>query len=71
MGCCMDRRMTREQRWLNECVPAKVGTVPMLIRLDMRRRIAIGARVRWQEICHGDYETGIVTNIEPLRIERH
>lgn len=64
-------RKTRDQRWFDKAVAAKVGTIPMVIRLDLRRKLSVGARVKFQEEWHGKYETGIVTNLDPLRIARH
>jgi len=54
-----------------ESVPAKVGTQPTLIRLDGRCKIEKGKRIRWKErLGERQWHTGIVENVDPLRIER-
>ena len=63
--------MMSKKRFDLSCVPAKVGTQPMVVRLDRRCRIAIGSRVRFKEyIGQRVWSTGIVTHVEPLRIDR-
>ena len=51
-------------------VYAKIGTVPMMVKFDGRCKIEVGKRVRWREMKRGKWMTGIVTNIDPLRIDR-
>jgi hypothetical protein len=55
---------------MNDWIPAKVGTIPMLIKLDTACDLRIGGRVVWSEQDGGRWHEGIVTNVEPLRIDR-
>lgn len=65
------RVRNQRNRFIESCVPAKVGTMPMMIRLDGRCKIAIGNKVRWREHDgQRKWETGIVDCIDPLRISR-
>ncbi len=53
-------------------VSAKVGTQPMLIVLDRRCTLAVGKRVRFKEVDgQRVWSTGLITNMHPLRIDRH
>lgn len=63
--------MRRKSGWYRKAVYAKVGTIPTEIRIDGRCTVEVNKRVRFQELENGPWHTGIVTNLEPLRIERH
>jgi hypothetical protein len=66
----MGFRHAAAKKFDDASVSAKIGTVPMFVKLDGRMKIAVGKRIRWKESIGGKWETGIVNNIDPLRIER-
>jgi len=66
----MGYRHTAAEKFHAKMRPAKIGTIPMVVVLDGRCTIAVGKRVRWKESIGGKWETGVVDNVEPLRIER-
>ena len=68
--CHRDRKMTREGRWFAAAVPAKIGTIPMIVRFDLRTPLRVGAKVRFQTCCFGNWETGVVSCVDPLRVGR-
>ena len=53
--------------WLDRCVPAKVGTMPMMVYVHAadRRRLKVGnwARVQYHE--NGSWERVLVTRVDP------
>ncbi len=62
----------KHSKFLDECVYAKVGTIPMLVRLDKRCTIEVGKRIQWREReGQRHWNTGIIRSVEPLRIDRH
>jgi hypothetical protein len=68
----MGFRHKAAERFDRSCVPAKVGTQPMIIRLDKRCRVVVDGRIRFKEhIGQRVWSTGIVTSVDPLRISRH
>jgi hypothetical protein len=48
----------------------KVGTIPMFIWFRSRKPYKVGDRVEFRTIENGRWETGIITNLEPLRLDR-
>lgn len=52
-------------------VYCKVGTTPALIIFDRRLPWRSMGKVRFREDLHGSkWETGILTNLDPIRITR-
>jgi hypothetical protein len=51
-------------------VPAKVGTIPMVVWLRSRKPPKVGEKIqyRWDE--HQRWQIGIVTSVEPLKFDR-
>lgn len=67
----MGYRHKAAERFNKACVSAKIGTQPLLVRLDGRCKIAVGSKIRWREMIGQRWQTGVVTNVDPLRIDRH
>ena len=51
-------------------VPAKVGTVPMLVWLRSRKPPVIGAKIQYRDIEGGKWKTGLVTSAAPLKLDQ-
>jgi len=62
--------VSKEKQFRNRAVPAKIGTIPMLVVFDGRCFIALNKKVRWKECVGGKWQTGIVDNVDPIRIVR-
>lgn len=52
-------------KWLSTAVPCKLGTVPAIVRLDGRSRLAVGRYVRVQECVGGKWSHVYVTEVQP------
>ena len=52
-------------RWRNGAKSCKLGTVPALVRVDGRSRIAVGRWVRVQEHLNGNWSDVLVTEVHP------
>lgn len=51
--------------WMETARPAKIGTIPMLVRVDGRSTIAVGKWVRIQYAENGNWESVLVTKVSP------
>lgn len=51
-------------------VPAKIGTVPMVVLFDGHCNFTVGHSVRWREEIGGKWCKGVLDNLDPIRIER-
>jgi hypothetical protein len=49
-------------------VAAKIGTVPKLIWLRSRKPVTVGARVQFRTDTSGEWQTGIVTQVNALHL---
>lgn len=63
--------MRKSRRYPEGTLAAKVGTMPALIVVDRRCCMRVGRRIRFREAARGSkWQTGIVTAVDPLRIDR-
>jgi len=53
------------ERWLNAALPCKLGTVPALVHIDGRSRVAVGRYIRVQEARGGKWSQVYVTEVHP------
>lgn len=51
-------------------VPAKVGTVPMLVWLRSKKPPSIGNKIQYRDAEGGQWKTGVVTSTEPLKFDQ-
>lgn len=66
----LDTRLIKSELPLGE-VYAKVGTMPALVIFDRRGVFEIGRKIRFKDHIHGSkWETGILDNLDPIRISR-
>ena len=63
--------MSSQAEFNRKSRPAKVGTIPMLIVIDGRCSIEVGKRIRWKEQLGDKWQTGIISNVDPLKVERY
>lgn len=51
--------------WAETARPCKLGTMPALVHLDGRSKLAVGKWVRVQEIENGNWVRVLVTRVDP------
>ena len=49
--------------WLDRCVPCKVGTIPMMVRVHGKTPVRPNARIKFQDVENGKWRTGIVSSV--------
>lgn len=52
-------------RFLEKCQPAKIGTMPMVVRVDKRSPVEVGRWVRIQERENADWQLVLVRRVDP------
>lgn len=53
------------KRWIETARPAKIGTMPMLVRVDGRSALEVGRWIKVQYAENGKWESVLVTKISP------
>jgi hypothetical protein len=51
-------------KWLDKCTPCKIGTIPMLVRVDGRSSPKVGKWLRVQYDENGKWESVLVRRVD-------